>query len=238
MLARSSYAGFDGMKRARLCSLLFAMAGVLTSVAAAATPVGSTVSLGPNASATRTGARCGRSFNCSLWRVDGFSLADRLDLRVANDFAVTRTGRIVAATARDILYTDNRGATWNSAHLADPQSPLALAFESDTDEGIAVGTYGSVWTSSDAGASWRSRRDGGAENLVAVGATGSAAVVVGQSGTTWVTFDGGTSIRELFGAGQQASDGATFVIRGHGIWVFGSANAWRVEGGSIEVTTR
>ncbi len=236
---------------------LVPFAGPRTSAHAQATAYtpGVTLTLGPGITVSRFGYYCMQLVNCSAWTAQGFSLVGRtdaslaasdpyayrgdgsragwIDLSRAYSFASARGGRIVAAMLRAMYYTDDLGATWHRARFESQQSALALVFDGPTDFGAAVGTSGALWTTEDRGATWRLRRDGGADNLLylAVGPDHTI-VAAGQQGSVFVTFDGGTSVRVLRERGPVIP---TIGLHQNAVWIQLEEGIWyRAAGGSIE----
>ncbi|TAK31568.1 MAG: hypothetical protein EPO40_05325 [Myxococcaceae bacterium] len=104
--------------------------------------------------------------------------------------------RIFAALDDGVVFTDDRGAHWSRASWDGSQAPRAMAFDDASGFGAAVGTNGTVWTTTDRGQSWRTRRDVG-DVLVDVAVLGHVVAWTSIRGLVQVSADGGTSVRTL-----------------------------------------
>ncbi len=195
-----------------------------------------TVDLGLGVTATRLGARRGRARGVR-WSAVGFALPTTAGLGEPTTLAPAPGGRIVAALPNAFASTDDRGRTWRTAPLFSSQQPLAMSFDPANGFGVAVGTSGAVWTSTDRGTSWALRRDGGDDDLVAVAVLGRAFVMVSLRGGVFASVDGGTSLRQL--AASPEPRPATFGLSNGVLWVaLAGQRMWRVYDGWIEAADR
>lgn len=163
------------------------------------------------------------SQDCFEWRAWGFALPPAgAAVRVNMLAAVGR--RIVAALEGSVLYTDDRGVTWQSARIDGPQTVRAIDFEPGGRFGAAVGTHGTLWTSSDAGQTWRVRRDSGNDTLVDVLVLGQTVVWSDDHGAVRVSPDGGTTVRTLT---NRARDAMPVMVRfDRAVWIRLEGSRW------------
>lgn len=171
------------------------------------------------------------------WRLEGLAPPPEVATFAIHMFARGPDGRIFAAVDGGLLYTDDRGARWTHARWDGAQSPRALAFDAATGFGAAVGTNGTVWTSSDRGQTWRTRRDVG-DTLVDVTVLGHVVAWTSIRGLVQVSADGGTSVRTV----SERARGPMPVMATHEaqIWIrVDGAQWWRVDReGAVERAER
>lgn len=211
---------------------LLAVVLVLTPAASHAVAWGSapvTVDLGDGARAHRVPVPCGGvpTFGfarCAQWSAEGLTIPGDLPVGAVHMFARARGGRIAMATAVGLWLTDDRGARWTRARIDTPVLPLSLAFDGGSDFGAAVGPNGTLWTTHDNGATWRTRRDRSGPALVDVAVTGRTVAFSDAAGGVWVSFDEGVSVRTL----GDAARGAMPVMAVHrgSIWVRVEGRRW------------
>jgi photosystem II stability/assembly factor-like uncharacterized protein len=196
------------------------------------------VAFGANASADRVARPCGRyagNVSCFYWHFEGLAGPPSVSLESAETVAVARRGRIVAAfISGDLALSDDRGATFRVVHLDGPQRPLSVAFDADSDFGVAVGTGGAVWTTDDRGDTWRLRRDGPV-SLVDVAVVGRTAAWITEQNGVVVSVDGGVSVRSLSEGGPGVGR-ASLAIEPHEIRLrLGDGSVWRADAsGNVE----
>ena len=171
------------------------------------------------------------------WRLVGLAPPPGVGATQIHNFALGRGGRVFAAVDDGVLYTDDRGARWVRASWDGAQSPRALAFDAATGFGAAVGTNGTVWTTSDSGQSWRTRRDVG-DTLVDVAVLGGVVAWTSSRGLVQVSADGGTSVRTVC----ERARGPMPVMASHDglLWIrIDGARWWRVDrDGAVERAER
>lgn len=159
------------------------------------------VTLGPGISAHREPmpifALVGIPQRASLvtWSLRGMSPPAEFGTTQIHNFA-NLGGRVFAAIDSGLVFTDDRGAQWSRASWDGAQSPRAMAFDEASGFGAAVGTNGTVWTSTDRGQSWRTRRDVG-DTFVDVAVLGRVLAWSSARGMVQVSADGGTSVRTI-----------------------------------------
>jgi photosystem II stability/assembly factor-like uncharacterized protein len=230
------------LSRVARCAAALALATLPARAGAVAwgyAPV--TVTLAPGLTATRETASCGHPTyapTCFAWRVAGLAAPLPSALASAHMFASARGGRVVAAHAGGVSFTDDRGAHWREARWESTYRPLSIAFDTGSDFGAAVGPNGSVWTTEDRGETWRLRRDRSGQVLVDVAVTGHTVAFSDAQGGVWISPDGGTSVRTL----ADRADGPmpTMAVQQGTIWVLlGGAVWWRADAsGGIERVER
>jgi photosystem II stability/assembly factor-like uncharacterized protein len=168
------------------------------------------------------------------------SLSGNQDLLRAFDFAVSRSTRIVAAIPGGLLFTDDLGQRWQPIRWDYSASPHAIAFDLNTDFGVAVGENGSVWTTDDGALTWRSRRDDAGIDLIRVCVLGRIVAIGSSEGSVWISADGGTSVR-LVVRGDSTTGGSipSIAIEGHAIRIRRNLHEqWRVgSDGVVELET-
>lgn len=92
-----------------------------------------------------------------------------------------------------ILYSRDRGATWEVQKSGTKEALFQVVFASD-QKGWISGSYGTILYTQDGGQSWSARRGGTQEHLFGVDSTSEReSWVVGSRGTILHTNDGGTS---------------------------------------------
>jgi photosystem II stability/assembly factor-like uncharacterized protein len=95
---------------------------------------------------------------------------------------------------RYILYTSNGGTTWDTQLYESDEFPLHAVHFLDTNIGYAVGELGSIFATTDGGATWTEQVSGTGSELSSVYAvTPDTAWAVGVNGLALVTIDGGTT---------------------------------------------
>jgi photosystem II stability/assembly factor-like uncharacterized protein len=172
---------------------------------------------------------------CAIWVPLGFRFDAQPELALASTFArVPRTGRIVAARGtaqpwasplgastaygRDyVLYTDDLGASWQTARWRWWTAPRAIAFDAGSTFGVAAGDGGYVWNTEDGGATWVDRRDASGQTFEAAWVIGRACVLRDAAGVVWVSRDGGFVLERLTGdpsARIEQAEGAIVVRAG------------------------
>ncbi len=135
--------------------------------------------------------------------------------------------RIFAAIDSGLVFTDDRGGHWSVARWDGAQSPRAMAFDEASGFGAAVGTSGTVWTSSDRGQTWRTRRDVG-DMLVDVAVLGRVVAWSSVRGMVQVSADGGTSVRTIAERARAAMP-VMSTYQDH-LWIrVDGASWWRVD---------
>ncbi|MEZ4393789.1 MAG: hypothetical protein R3A48_22180 [Polyangiales bacterium] len=223
---------------ASLSLLLAAPAG---AVAFGTAPV--TVELGDGMRARRVPAPCsgvnGVGFGvCGRWSVEGFNIPAELPVGDVRMFARARGGRVAMATAAGLWLSDDRGARWSRARMDSPVTPVALAFDADSDFGAAVGPNGTVWTTQDRGDTWRVRRDRSGPPLVDVVVSGRALAFSDALGGVWVSFDEGVSVRTLCDVARGRMP--VMAVHRGSIWIHLEGRRWwRVDAnGTLEEVAR
>jgi hypothetical protein len=206
-------------RRVRLVLLGFLVAAVTAhgSPFASAQQLPAEIDLGDGMSIRRIPVQCpfDISNSCWLWQPVGLSFASLAVLDTATTFARAASGRVVAALpvggagfdglaapvyARPagVLYTDDRGATWQQAEWPDPLTrAYAMAFDPSSAIGVAVGEGGAVWSTADEGTTWRRRRGGGSAHFDAVWVRGRTVLIRDRNGALWISPDGGFALRSL-----------------------------------------
>lgn len=115
------------------------------------------------------------------WRPVGFVFGARPDLARALTFSGDGRGRILAATERDVLYSDNRGLSWQRAAWNGVIRPQLIAMEPETRFGVAL-AEGAVHVTDDGGASWRFVREIPSRRLTQAVVLGRNAMLTDGSG--------------------------------------------------------
>jgi len=154
---------------------------------------------------------CGTIAPCALWSGVGLDLGRRDALLVARTFArVPGTPRVIASIppmpswallswrpwrSTGVLYTDDRGATWNASAWPSANAAEAIAFTPDGALGVAVGPARGIWISEDRGLRWTERSAGAGLRYVDVAALGRAIVIVDEARAAWISRDRGFSLR-------------------------------------------
>ena len=189
------------------------------------------IPLGEGASAHREPVRCFNVYayrpGCTMWHLTGVEAPTGPYAFQVHMYALGPAGRIFAAVDSGVLYTDDRGAHWSRASWDGAQSPRSLAFDTATGFGAAVGTFGTVWTTTDGGANWRTRRDDG-DLFVDVAVLGRVVAWTSAVGVVQVSADGGTSVRTI----SERSRGPLPVMVTYqgNIWIrVESGRWWRVD---------
>jgi photosystem II stability/assembly factor-like uncharacterized protein len=154
--------------------------------------------------------------------------------RAGNPFETTLTAlaavddRVLVAVGHDarILRSADRGEAWTEVFSApDDEEPLLAVQFDASGRGFALGAYGRLMTSDDAGRTWtRNDLDADELHLNAMAAIGPDRFITGEAGTLLRSEDGGTSWYALdapyegsfFGA-LATADGALLLygMRGH-----------------------
>lgn len=144
---------------------------------------------------------------CSFqgWRPVGFVFGTRPDLARALTFSGDGRGRILAATERDVLYSDNRGLSWQRAAFNGITRPQLLAMEPETRFGVALAD-GAVHVTEDGGASWRFVREIPSRRLTQAVVLGRNALLTDGNGV-WALVNGG-ELLVLSEAGANSAQGA------------------------------
>jgi hypothetical protein len=179
---------------------------------------------------------------CSWWEAAGtLTFGGIRHLEVATAFGRAPRGRIVAmiipglptgyaapidapyALTATVLYTDDLGATWQRGDWPDAHThALAFAFDPRTGNGVAVGHAGGIWTSEDAGASWRRRRSTSGVVYERVWLRGRTVIVEDDRGALWLSRDGGFALESL-------ADRGRVEVTQLGLEVTASDRSWRID---------
>lgn len=203
--ARWSGACHDQVVRA-LCLLL-----VLVAAPAEAQMHEVTLDLGDNIAASRlcpTGATASRS--CWGWTPIGFSFGERSELlTAARTFArsptsgailavfgrllrATRIGSYAASAGQPrVLRTVDGGVTWSEVPWDWDAAPIAFAFDNTSDEGVAIGELGHVWSTRDAGEHWTDHGGSTSSRWVAAAIARGEVVLLDSAGGVFRSHDGG-----------------------------------------------
>jgi photosystem II stability/assembly factor-like uncharacterized protein len=154
--------------------------------------------------------------------------------RAASVFETTLTAlavvddRVLVAAGHDarILRSEDRGETWTEVFSApEAEEPLLAVHFDPSGRGFALGAYGRLMTSDDAGRTWvRNDLDADELHLNAMAAIGPDRFIAGEAGTLLRSEDGGASWQaldapyegSLFGA-LATADGSLLLygMRGH-----------------------
>ncbi len=136
------------------------------------------------------------------WRPRGFTFGARADLARALTFSGDGRGRIIASTERDVIVSDDRGQSWQTASWNGVNRPQIIAMDADTRSGVAV-AEGAIHVSDDAGASWRYVRELPSRRIVQVVVAGRNAVLADGAGGVWALV-GGAELTVLSESGPHA----------------------------------
>jgi hypothetical protein len=96
-----------------------------------------------------------------------------------------------------VLYTDDLGATWQTARWRWQTPPRAIAFDAGSTFGVAAGDGGYVWNTEDGGATWIDRRDAVGQTFEALWVVGRVCVLRDGHGVIWASRDGGFVLERL-----------------------------------------
>lgn len=124
------------------------------------------------------------------WHPVGFVFGPRPDLVRARSFSGDGRGRVIAATERDVIYSDDRGRSWQRALFNGVNRPQLFALDPETRFGVAL-AEGAVHLTDDGGASWRFVRELPGRRLVQAVVQGRNAVLGDGAGGLWAVIRGG-----------------------------------------------
>lgn len=216
-----------------------ALAALALPSAALAVPWGAspvTLTFGRDVRVERASAPCpfsalgrGENAGCFEWRAEGLRLPPPSATQRVHMLAPAARGRVVAVVEGGALFTDDRGARWQTAAWEGPQQPRSVAFDPRGEEGWAVGTAGTVWASRDRGATWRVRRDGLRGTLVDVAVGQGVVAVVGDQRGVWVSTDGGARFTTLV---EQADAAPSLTVSGRAVVIRAGDRTWRATAAS------
>jgi hypothetical protein len=149
--------------------------------------------------------------SCMLlgWHPTGFVFGPRPDLSRAFAFAGDGRGRVIASTERDVIFSNDRGRTWQTASYNGTIRPRVMSIDTVTRFGIAA-AEGSIHVTDDGGASWRFLIELPQRDITRVVIAGSNAVLADYNGGMWavvhgsemVTLSNGGTLSLLHGAPQ------------------------------------
>lgn len=159
---------------------------------------------------------------CYAWTTQGFTMPPPTQYQRVNMFAAAQGGRIVAATDRGVLYTDDLGEHWAQAAWDGAQSPLSVTFDGET--GFAAGTGGTLWMSRDRGATWRVRRDGESGDLIDVVSVGTLVAYSNDRGAVRFSTDAGWTVRTVSDRAERAMP--VMVAHEGALWVRTEGRRW------------
>ena len=120
----------------------------------------------------------------------GFVFGTRPDLVRARTFSGDGRGRVIASTERDVIYSDDRGRSWQRASFNGVNRPQLFALDPETRFGIAV-AEGAIHVTEDGGASWRYLRELPSRRVVQAVVHGRNAVLSDGAGGMWAVVQGG-----------------------------------------------
>lgn len=123
------------------------------------------------------------------WRPVGFVFGPRPDLVRARTFSGDGRGRVIASTDRDVVYSDDRGRSWQRAVFNGVNRPQLFALDPETRFGVAL-AEGAVHLTEDGGATWRYVREL-PRRLVQAVVHGRNAVLGDGHGGLWAVIHGG-----------------------------------------------
>ncbi|MFO0605525.1 MAG: hypothetical protein U0324_20250 [Polyangiales bacterium] len=124
------------------------------------------------------------------WRPVGFVFGPRPDLVRARAFSGDGRGRVIASTDRDVIYSDDRGRTWQRAAFNGVNRPQLFALDPETRFGVAV-AEGAIHVTEDGGVSWRFVRELPSRRIVQAVVQGRNAVFGDGAGGLWAVVQGG-----------------------------------------------
>ncbi|MFV2072507.1 MAG: WD40/YVTN/BNR-like repeat-containing protein [Thermoanaerobaculales bacterium] len=149
-----------------------------------------------------------------------------------------------------ILRTKDGGVTWERVHWApEDEAPLFDIWFADADNGIAIGAYGSYYTTSDGGTTWDSEPIGDSDwhlHQIARSADGRM-YIAAEAGTAYRSDDGGATWSDLpspyggsfFGVLPLEDDVVLlFGLRGHLFRSEDAGESWEgIETGTVAMLT-
>ncbi|OQY73053.1 MAG: hypothetical protein B6D45_08495, partial [Ignavibacteriales bacterium UTCHB3] len=128
-----------------------------------------------------------------------------------------------AATGQHVLYSNNWGATWNTANIPDFSKDLRGVHMINGSKGFAVGSGGNIYRTLNGGAAWDSVFNIGIQALSRVSFYDeNLGIAVGNAGNIWKTSDGGNTWVNRSVNGQNASWGAIEFVDANTVFVSGS----------------
>jgi len=136
-----------------------------------------------------------RSLLASASARGGRTVASLLDCRPRSSFFGSEQPRRGCRAA--IAFSDDAGTHWQAARWDSGQYARALAFDSRSDFGVAVGAGGVLATSDDRGATWTIRREDTPRVYIDVAVAGHTVAIRSDSDGVWISTDGGVSLRTL-----------------------------------------
>jgi hypothetical protein len=125
----------------------------------------------------------------SGWRPVGFVFGTRPDLVRARTFSGDGRGRVIASTDRDVIYSDDRGRSWQRASFNGVNRPQLFALDPETRFGVAV-AEGAIHVTEDGGVSWRYLRELPSRRVVQAVVHGRNAVLADGAGAMWAIVQG------------------------------------------------
>ncbi len=164
--------------------------------------------LGPGLAAEKLfacNARVYGATQCVLlgWRPSGFTFGSRPDLARALTFSGDARGRVIASTERDVVYSDDRGRSWQRASWNGVVRPQIIAMDPETRTGVAV-AEGAIHVTDDGGASWRFVRELPGRRIVQVVVSGRSAMLTDGNGGLWGLVNG-NELTVISESGTQSS---------------------------------